>query len=309
MSTIESILSELEAEIRRQGFEIDLAPYSREDIARIEAAFGRPLPQAVRAFFARSRLSIYQSSYGMLSAEQIIETWQSMTALLEQGAFDDGRVEEFAWRYDDQARIRRVWWSRGWLPFCEDGCGNMKCFDLDPSPQGTVGQILHMERQPGDEGPRYARFASITEFLERALVGARQGAFCEDGGETFSGVDFTEIVDEAKAHADAAKAPTLELARAGRDLDEWVADLRALAAKAKGAGPLRAALVDAIADRARTPPERAAAAVALAATGADGLAPVRAAMQQTAVAKLRAAFEAAVGKDDGALRAALLALG
>lgn len=41
---------------------------------------------------------------------------------------------------------RAAVWSKGWIPFVEDGSQNYLCIDLDPGPRGKAGQVVRWKR-------------------------------------------------------------------------------------------------------------------------------------------------------------------
>ena len=44
----------------------------------------------------------------------------------------------------DYRRVPDLWWNPKWIPLTADGGGNGKMIDLDPTGNGTAGQIIQM---------------------------------------------------------------------------------------------------------------------------------------------------------------------
>jgi hypothetical protein len=102
------------------------------------------------------------------------------------------------------------------------------------------------------------------------------------------------------------------LCRGESDAKAWLDRLRALVVKAetfREAPPTHDELARILDDAHATEEHRAAAAVALAATGNEGKARLRVARDATADPKLRVAIDAAISDDDGALADALHEIG
>lgn len=91
----------------------------------------------------------------LLSVERIIDELTVWTDLLNEGTFDN-------WRVDAGPEVRAVWYTPRWLPFTYDGAGNHYCLDLDPTESGTYGQIIRMWH---DDPSRNVVAASFTTLL------------------------------------------------------------------------------------------------------------------------------------------------
>jgi cell wall assembly regulator SMI1 len=143
-------------------------PSSPADIAKLEAALDKKIPDDLRAFLLVCDFEIlFEFNYRSLTAEHIHTRWASLADLLRRGTFD-GRAEQrnIAEMNHGVAEriIRACWWSAGWLPFAQDSCGNQYCVDLDPGPKGTYGQVIAMEWQDAG-GPSATSWSSFDAYL------------------------------------------------------------------------------------------------------------------------------------------------
>ena len=127
---------------------------SEKDIVYFEKMIGERLPDDYCVFLSNNdfRMS-FDGNYDCFSIEEVISSWKGMTNLLNDGVFNDGRVEQtIQYGNWDDKKIKQVWWSHKWIPFAQDGCGNMMCIDLDPGENGNMFQIIAMEVQD-EPGP------------------------------------------------------------------------------------------------------------------------------------------------------------
>jgi cell wall assembly regulator SMI1 len=129
---------------------------SADEITAWEKEIGQALPEDYRKFLAQNEYEFNIAyNYELLSLKRAKSDWEMMKTHLEEGTFDDGRVEQHIknnfGNWTGQ-KIKQVWWSTQWIPFASDSCGNMLCIDLDPGEKGQQHQIISMEVQDG-QGP------------------------------------------------------------------------------------------------------------------------------------------------------------
>src|SRR5690349_11873828 len=110
-------------------------PASAEDLKALESALGQELPAELRTALQIHDGGPYFDFYQLLSASRIQNRYN----------FEMERAEQPS-PYAGSGICRPVIWSKGWIPFAEDGGGNFLCIDLDPGPKGIVGQVLRWER-------------------------------------------------------------------------------------------------------------------------------------------------------------------
>ena len=58
-----------------------------------------------------------------------------MKDLLDDGAFNHAVSKP-------DAGIKPGWWRQKWIPIADNSSGDYICLDLDPSPEGVVGQVI-----------------------------------------------------------------------------------------------------------------------------------------------------------------------
>ncbi len=163
---------------RAPAVHADLRPgASGEEVAALQGRLGMRLPDDLVASLKRHNGAvIFHDGYRYLSAGAIVELWSMMQSLKQQGAFST---------YEPKASVKGVlqhtWWDAGWIPFAEDGQGNLICVDLNPGPDGKRGQVIYWERV---EGPLTSRYGSLFEWLWRYQHALYRGAYvyvAEDG--------------------------------------------------------------------------------------------------------------------------------
>ena len=77
----------------------------------------------------------------LLSFERIADEWKVWKDLLDSKDFED---KNGPFSSTPDSGIKKDWWNALWIPFTYDGSGNHYCLDLDPSNEGTYGQIIRM---------------------------------------------------------------------------------------------------------------------------------------------------------------------
>lgn len=144
-------------------------------VAELEAAVGAPLPVEFRAYLrlfgGSGGLDVFE--YDGMSVPDLLSTWRGLTDLLSEGTFDSADPHELD---PDNGCVRYRWWHPGWVPFAQDGGGNLHCVDLAPEPGGVRGQVFSWEIHGG---PLPVRASSWEQFLTAYRNGLLSGR--EDG--------------------------------------------------------------------------------------------------------------------------------
>lgn len=121
-------------------------------------------------------LSIFE--YAGLGVADSMRVRAGLEKLREAGTFDDHEIFE-----QSVPLIRPVKWHTSWIPLAEDGCGNLYCIDLEPGPEGQVGQVIRWEVAGG---PFASSSLLLADVLERYAAALPRFAYDPDSG-TFDG--------------------------------------------------------------------------------------------------------------------------
>jgi uncharacterized protein len=131
---------------------------SEEELTELEQNIGFSLPEDYRESLKIYNGEFYVSDYQYISAELVYDRWSSMKELLEDGVFNDFKIN-----YPEKKIIQNTWWNIGWIPFAEDSCGNKLCLDMNPGINGVKGQVIFWET---GEGPIPSKYLSFRDWLE-----------------------------------------------------------------------------------------------------------------------------------------------
>ena len=151
------------------------------EIAVLEEELGEALPGDYKAFLLHNTLSFdFDGNFKVLSLKEAVNCWQRMNKLLEEGVFDDVRVQhhiENGFGNWDGIYIQKVWWSKKWFPFAEDSCGNMKCIDFDPDENGRSYQLVSMEHQDGQGPFLLSEYEDFADYVAKHLRYLQKGQY------------------------------------------------------------------------------------------------------------------------------------
>ena len=160
------------------SFELN-AGTSEADFAELEQTLGYALPEEFKELYrvANGETDIDGVFAGeeWLSIERIIDEYNIWQELYQNGTFQDDGTP---YGCEPEAGIKPdFWWNPKWIPLTADGSGNSKMIDLDPSEQGTAGQIIHMWN---DDSSREKAANSLREFLENYVRDLEAGLYVLD---------------------------------------------------------------------------------------------------------------------------------
>ena len=156
------------------SFELN-AGASEADFAELEQTLGYALPEEFKELYrvANGEADIGSVFAGeeWLSIERIIDEYNVWNQLYQE---DDGTP----YGCEPEAGIKPdFWWNPKWIPLSADGGGNGKMIDLDPSEQGTAGQIIQMWH---DDAAREKIANSLREFLQNYVRDLEAGLYVLD---------------------------------------------------------------------------------------------------------------------------------
>ncbi len=108
----------------------------------------------------------------LLSLEDVITEWDTMRDLhLDEAPHDEGTPTD---------PVRPMWWNTRWVPVAYNGGGDLQCVDLDPAPNGTVGQMTtfwHMDAEREQLAPTFRDWlAAYADDLEQGKYTVREGS-------------------------------------------------------------------------------------------------------------------------------------
>ncbi|MFO0891088.1 MAG: SMI1/KNR4 family protein [Isosphaeraceae bacterium] len=194
---------------------------SKRDLAKFEKAIGRPLPADVReswlihdgqrpipylmedpAFnvedyddllgkgvvFGSEILPLLDKKDCLASEPSLghWKFWAGMVGASERGE-DDGMLDEFSRESTSlpDGAIQRLHACLGWIPLVEMNDSNHVGIDLDPGPDGVVGQVINFGR---DQEQKYVLARSWAHFLKDVADELEAGNFVltnDEGSKTF----------------------------------------------------------------------------------------------------------------------------
>ena len=161
------------------SFELN-AGASEADFAELEQTLGYALPEEFKELYcvANGETDIDGVFAGeeWLSIERIIDEYNIWQELYQNGTFqeDDGTP----YGCEPEAGIKPdFWWNPKWISLTADDSGNSKMIDLDPSEQGTAGQIIQMWH---DDAAREKVADSLREFLQNYVRDLEAGLYVLD---------------------------------------------------------------------------------------------------------------------------------
>ena len=94
----------------------------------------------------------------LLSIDRILEEYSIWKDLVDSGEFDEPSSPD--------PGIKNDWYNLLWIPITSNGCGDNYCLDLDPTSEGTYGQMIRMWH---DDVVRTVEAISFSSFLEQFL--------------------------------------------------------------------------------------------------------------------------------------------
>ena len=157
------------------SFELN-AGTSEADFAELEQTLGYALPEEFKELYrvanGETDTDGVFAGEEWLSIERIIDEYNVWNQLYQE---DDG--SDFGCDPEDAGIKPDFWWNPKWISLTADGSGNSKMIDLDPSEQGTAGQIIQMWH---DDAAREKVADSLREFLQNYVRDLEAGLYVLD---------------------------------------------------------------------------------------------------------------------------------
>lgn len=143
------------------------------EIQELEDAIHLTLPEGLKASLLRHNgVGGFQwPKICLFSTKQIHKFWKDFGDLLDAGEYDNATLE-------NNPKLQQGFWNKSWIPF--EGDGNLRgcCLDLQPGPEGIVGQVLDIDHG-GPNGPNFNDYAGYLEDIADILESGQ--CFVEDG--------------------------------------------------------------------------------------------------------------------------------
>ena len=155
-----------------EGFEDLNPPATTEEIEELKVTLGFELPNDLIDMLKihngqKNDAGWLFDGQEFLSSHNIINQWKVWKNLLDDGSFDGSSSEP-----DDG--IKNDWWNEKWIPFTYNGAGDHYCIDMDPSQDGTSGQIMTMWH---DDDERKLLSSSLSQWFKSYVDGLYSGQY------------------------------------------------------------------------------------------------------------------------------------
>jgi cell wall assembly regulator SMI1 len=205
---VEELLNQREADERAE-----LRPgASDKDFKQLEDNLGKKLPKEFRASYRIHNgqvpgvdlvpaVSPDDEQYELMTLEGILGEWHSLKELLDGGDFADLAAAP-------APEVKDAWWSPAWVPFATNGAGDHLCLDLEPTRNGSRGQVISVSHESAARevvaGSFNAWLFTLLEQLREDFeeIAARNGKARERRIERYRGA--TVEADDAFRKADYA---------------------------------------------------------------------------------------------------------
>ena len=105
-------------------------------------------------------------SYHLLPLAEIVRVWSRYGNL---------NLEERS--SSPSGPVKRVWWSKKWIPLMHCREGSTFCVDMDPPPNGTQGQIIQFAIETG---PSSVLADSFGDWLSKFADDLEAGTYKQD---------------------------------------------------------------------------------------------------------------------------------
>lgn len=178
----------------RPGFHAALNPGATPAaLDALAARAGHALPPLLRELLTWRDGEPFDRFAGLAPGQ----VWMSITRITEELQLMDGMAAAGEFGSPD-------WWRRGWLPFLENGAGDLVCIDLVGSFDGEPGQIIEFVH---DDAARTITYPSLAGWLGTLVEALEAGLLVEDYG------DIVPVDEAALAAWVAARNPGYPIRR------------------------------------------------------------------------------------------------
>ncbi len=125
---------------------------SPEALGKVEQALGLSLPEGFEESYRRHDGqqegaeplvppgASGEDGYRLLPLRELLAEWRRWQELTDRGEFR-------GMKSGPDRGVRDDWWNPGWVPFADNGYGDLLCVDTAPAPGGRAGQIITMNHE------------------------------------------------------------------------------------------------------------------------------------------------------------------
>ncbi|MEZ4222118.1 MAG: SMI1/KNR4 family protein [Polyangiaceae bacterium] len=146
----------------------------------LAAELGVEIPEDFAEYLLACNGTLAFFEYSGLTPIEIARVRNQWEEARKRGAFDQAEPPD-----DDRGIFAETHWHSAWIPFAEDGGGNLFLIDLAPGTGGKVGQVLRWEI---GGGPCCWGVRSFGQYLERYRELLLAGGYTFDAdSHTFDG--------------------------------------------------------------------------------------------------------------------------
>ncbi|PZD72455.1 hypothetical protein C1752_03556 [Acaryochloris thomasi RCC1774] len=171
---------------------------SEEDIKNAETKLGIEFPEDVRESYRIHNGRLDEEGFlsgwtEFYSLEDIFRQWDIWREVLETEPLIDFQREI-------EGPIKPDLFNLRWIPLLGNGCGDHCCLDLDPSPEGQVGQVIVLIHDDLDMEVSAPSFrALLANFADELHAGTY--TFSEEYGGLIAVTDLAEFQEEDRKYA------------------------------------------------------------------------------------------------------------
>lgn len=154
-------------------------PASQYELEEIESFLGQVLPKYFKEFYSIhngqtwTHLKLFNGDR-LLSLAEIVEEWKNWNYVLP--IINADTQEQFGEpaTSSPELGIKNNWWNPSWIPITSNGSGDNYCIDLDPTFEGTKGQIIRMWH---DDPSRELIASSFAEWISNYIKDLENGVY------------------------------------------------------------------------------------------------------------------------------------
>lgn len=145
---------------------------SPDELKKLESLIGTKLPADVRKFFLcangqHQRAPMVFRGYRMGRIRDMADGWRFATEEAKSGGYENRKVVS-------DPEVKADFLNRMWLHLTGDESGNSYCLDLDPTDEGTRGQIIDVSNDPVE---RSVVADSFSEWIDDLCEGIADGEY------------------------------------------------------------------------------------------------------------------------------------